>query len=204
MLWLSSPEDRAATLPAGWLIATGERPRDLPERSRLRRGIGSLILARQLGLAEADVAIGHDAAGKPLLESLAGSGLHLSLATRAGLVAVALARHPVGIDVERVEDGQAPPLPLLHPRERAALLALPSPDRALAFARLWAAKEAYVKALGRGFRRAPESFCVVVEAGDGFTVEDPERPGLACGFGIVMKNGGHETMAAAMIVLERG
>lgn len=203
MLWLSAPGTTAPALPATWLIATGQRPAALPERSALRRALAREVLARQLGLPAASVAIAHEPAGRPRLAAPQDSGLHLSLATRAGLVAVALARRPVGVDVERVDAAAELPLQALHPGERRMLLGLAPPARPLAFARLWSAKEAYVKALGTGFAHAPDSFQVRLVGPDGFEVDDPQRSGLAAGHSRITENGGQETLAAAAIVLDR-
>ena len=82
------------------------------------------------------------------------------------------------------------------------LRALHEGERALAFARLWAAKEAYVKALGTGFARAPESFAVTLLSPDRFAVTDPQRAGVIEGASRTMKNGGQEILAAAMVVLD--
>lgn len=202
MNWLTSPDTTAAMLPAAWLVATGARPGNLIERSRLRRDMAQRIIARQLGLAADAVAIGHDAKGRPLLERPGGTKLHLSLATRSGLVAVALAEQPVGIDVERVAPTEAPPLATLHPAEAAALLELPESVRPLAFARLWCAKEAYVKALGTGFVRAPESFAVTFPTPERFEVADALFDSRAEGSSRTIENGGQEILAAAMIVLD--
>lgn len=202
MIWLTSPEMTAATLPAAWLIATEARPGNLTERSRLRRETARELIARQLGLPLAAIAIGHDGKGRPVLTGRHGEGLHLSLATRSGLVAVALARRPVGVDVERVDGVAAPPLEVLHPEEAAMLRGLPKESRPLAFARLWAAKEAYVKALGTGFLRAPESFAVTLSAEDRFAVVDPVNPGAAEGTGRTIENGGQEILAAALVVFD--
>lgn len=201
MIWLSSPEDIAARLPAVWLIATPERPATLPERSALRRGMAARILALQLGLPLEAIAIGHDARGRPLVEHPRGSGLHLSLATRAGLVAVALAHQPVGVDVEAVDPGAAPPMDVLHPEEAAWLLARPPEHRALAFAQLWSAKEAYVKALGTGFARAPESFAVSISPDGRVTVRDGAETATASGVSRTTENGGQEILAAAIVVI---
>lgn len=203
MLWLSASDATAATLPAAWLIATDQRPAMLPERSALRRALARQILARQLGLPAEAVTIGHEASGRPVVATPLDVGLHLSLATRAGVVAVALARHPVGIDVERVEPAAELPLEALHPDERQMLLELAPSARPFAFAQLWSAKEAYVKALGTGFVRAPESFRIRLIGGDGFEVDDPEQGLVAAGHSRLTKNGGHETMAAAVIVPDR-
>ncbi|CAN7550558.1 4'-phosphopantetheinyl transferase family protein [Bosea sp. LjRoot237] len=202
MLWLSSADDTAPALPAVWLIATQAQPANLPERSALRRSLALKVLARQFGLAEDAVEIGHEPAGRPLIVAPHGTGLHLSLATRAGLVAIALAHRPVGVDVEQVALASQPPLAMLHPDERRWLESLPAPARPLAFAQLWSAKEAYVKALGTGFARAPESFVVQLDGAERFTVSDEQDGRHASGFIQLTKNGGHETMAAAFITLD--
>jgi 4'-phosphopantetheinyl transferase len=201
MLWLSSADDTAPALPAVWLIATQAQPANLPERSELRRSLARKLLARQFGLAEDAVEIGHEPAGRPLILRPRGSGLHLSLATRSGLVAIALAHRPVGIDVERVALASELPLAVLHPDEQRWLASLPTSARPLAFAQLWSAKEAYVKALGAGFMRAPESFSVQLDGTERFVVSD-EQTGRAGGIVRLTKNGGHETMAAAFITLD--
>lgn len=202
MIWLDSPELTAAALPAAWLVAASQRPGNLVERSRLRREMARRIIALQLALPADEVAIGHDANGRPLLAKPADRALHLSLATRAGVVAVALAERPVGIDVERVDAAATPPFAALHPAEHAMLLGLPEAARTLAFARLWAAKEAYVKALGTGFARPPESFAVRFLPPDRFEVSDPLRGTGAEGAIRAIENGGQEILAAAMVMLD--
>lgn len=202
MLWLETADNAAPALPAVWLIQTGASPGALAERSALRRDTAQRVLARQLDCAERDVVIAHDPAGRPLLTLPGQAGLKLSLATRAGVVAVALAHRPIGVDVERIEAQGTLPFDVLHPKERALLDATASSRRPLAFACLWAAKEAYVKALGTGFRRAPESFAVTLDAKDIFRVLDPSCPADAVGHLRLMKNGGQDALAAAAIVLD--
>lgn len=203
MLWLSCVDETAPALPAAWLIATDARPANLPERSELRRSLARRVLARRFGLAEDAVEIGHEPAGRPLILRPYGCDLHLSLATRAGLVAIALAHRPVGVDVERVALASEQPLAVLHPGERRWLEGLPAPARPLAFARLWSAKEAYVKALGTGFARGPESFSVQIDGAERFAVNDEQTGRRADGILRLTKNGGHETMAAAFVTLDR-
>ena len=80
----------------------------------------------------------------------------------------------MGVDVERVRP-RPRALDLarsrLHPREAEALSAVPAgPDRDVAFARLWTAKEAVLKARGTGLAGGLDGFAVLdgaVEAGDG-------------------------------------
>jgi len=202
MLWLSRVDEIAPALPAAWLIATGAQPANLQERSALRRSLARKILAHQLGLTEATVEIGHEPAGRPLITAPHGCGLHVSLATRSGLVAIALAHRRVGVDVEQIAAASESPLAVLHPDERRWLEGLPVPARPSGFARLWSAKEAYVKALGTGFTRAPESFAVRLDEGERFTVIDAQRGGHSSGFARLIENGGHESMAAAVVLLD--
>lgn len=80
------------------------------------------------------------------------SGVELSLAHADDVAVVAVAGARVGVDVEHAElpadelNGMA--TFTLSARERAAWLV--APDRALAFQRSWARKEAVLKLLGRG------------------------------------------------------
>ncbi len=201
MIWLTSPEATAPRLPAAWLIRVAARPANLPERSALRRETARRTLAGQFGLTPELVAIEHDPRGRPFLAHPAGTGLHISLATRAGIVAVALAQRPIGIDVEGIDAVSEPPLTVLHREEREALQALRPAARPLAFAQIWSAKEAYVKALGTGLSRAPDSFAVTLLSADSFAVLDPARPGRASGVSRTIENGGQETLAAAVVVL---
>lgn len=201
MIWLTSPDATAPAFPAAWLIASGAQPSTLSERSELRRETARRLLARQLGLRPDAVRLDHDERGRPFIAQPAGTGLHLSLATRGGLVAVALAHEPVGIDVERIDLAAEPPLAMLHAQEREALLVQPEPARPLGFARLWSAKEAYVKALGTGFVRAPESFAVRLLSTVLFEIHDPERAGIVTGTSRIIESGGQETLAAAIVVL---
>jgi 4'-phosphopantetheinyl transferase len=201
MLWLTSPTMTAARLPAAWLIATDARPADLAERSALRRGLAREVLARQFGLPVARVIIEHDPRGRPLLGIPGMAARHISLATRAGQVAIALAERPVGVDVEVVSVQAEPPVAVLHPAEQAFLASLREVERATAFAKIWSAKEAYVKALGLGFLRPPESFAVTLQGDGGISVTDPQRDGRIHGHVSTMKNGGQDILAAAIVML---
>jgi len=200
MHWSEDARATAPALPAIWLVRTGVDPRNLTARSTLRRDTARRIVAHQLGCGENEIVIDHDPAGRPLLARP--GALHLSLATRAGVVAVGLARHSIGVDVERIDPEAAPPLDLLHPDERRFLEAAALTARPLAFARLWAAKEAYVKALGTGFARPPESFCVSLLSETRFDVLDPSRGTEAQGELRLKKSGGQDVLAAAAIVLD--
>ena len=89
--------------------------------------------------------------GRPAL-AVPRAGVHFSLSRRSGLVLVGLAAKLVGVDVEMHSSGAAfsEVAPLLHPYERSELESLPVGQRDREFSRLWARKEAWLKARGTG------------------------------------------------------
>ncbi len=80
--------------------------------------------------------------------------LYASLSGRGAWTAVALAEHSVGVDVELYPPERDPPFDLLQPLEQDAILADSEPRRL--FLRFWTAREAYLKAQGRGLDVMPE------------------------------------------------
>ncbi|MEU5909773.1 4'-phosphopantetheinyl transferase superfamily protein [Micromonospora sp. NPDC047527] len=121
-----------------------------PAGGLLRRAGAAL-----LGGAESEVVLTHDTGGQPLVRVDGRATLPVSVSRTAGIVVVAArVAGPVGVDVERVR-----PLPALAlarrwfpPAELAWLAGRPEAERAVDFLRLWTAKEAVGKALGRGLR----------------------------------------------------
>ncbi|WP_309140419.1 4'-phosphopantetheinyl transferase superfamily protein [Streptomyces sp. PKU-EA00015] len=114
------------------------------------------LLGQRLGQAPQDVSIVREpcahcggAHGRPYVP---GRAVHFSLSHTSGMVMIALASVPVGIDVEIMPSaGTAEDVATqLHPHERAELAALPAGDRTTAFARCWTRKEAMLKAMGVG------------------------------------------------------
>lgn len=94
--------------------------------------------------------------GRPVLAPAHG-GTYFSLTHTRGLVLVALAASPVGVDAEAMPSAETAEAcrSALHPAERAELAALPEAERTGAFGRLWTRKEAYLKGLGTGLNRSP-------------------------------------------------
>ncbi|MCG5438194.1 4'-phosphopantetheinyl transferase family protein [Micromonospora foliorum] len=130
---------------------TGGQPD--PAAVLLRRA-GALLLGR----ADSELVLTHDREGRPVVgvdETTGSVELAVSVSRTAGLVVVAARRAgAVGVDVERVR-----PLPALAlarrwfpPAELAWLGDRPEAGRTVDFLRLWTAKEAVGKALGRGLR----------------------------------------------------
>ncbi|MFJ9641013.1 4'-phosphopantetheinyl transferase family protein [Streptomyces sp. NPDC101178] len=98
--------------------------------------------------------------GRPAVVQAEGAPpLHFSLAHSRGLVAVAIAARPVGVDVERLPSPETVGAcaRALHPGEQAELAAAAPDERRAHFGRLWTRKEAYLKALGTGLSRHPRT-----------------------------------------------
>ncbi len=164
-----APEERArAAAPGARRWAVG--------RSALRR-----ILAGYLGGEPADIAFERGPHGKP---AVAG-GLEFSFSASGRIALVAVSRAgPVGVDVERIRPGRAVARiarSRFAPAERAALGSHEHAERAAAFHRCWAAKEAYAKGLGRGLALGLDRFSVAGVVGGGppgrCAVEHPGRAG---------------------------
>ncbi len=92
--------------------------------------------------------------GRPVLSA---SGVHFSLSHSGGLVLVALAPAPVGVDVEELATVKVmlSAQSALHRAEADELARLPAYGRPAAFTRAWVRKEAYLKGLGTGLVRNP-------------------------------------------------
>jgi 4'-phosphopantetheinyl transferase len=149
------------------------------DRERFLAGcvLAKAALARCSGLRPADVRFDRTCAqcgephGKPSFtggsftgSAVGGGPLEHSVAHSGDLVAVAVAGHPVGVDVEQLDerphplggDGNPDALArlVLSSTEQSALSAIPPPGRPRAFLVAWTRKEAVTKATGDGLRAA--------------------------------------------------
>ncbi|MGW5852316.1 4'-phosphopantetheinyl transferase family protein [Streptomyces sp. NPDC055254] len=143
--------DAAEQERAARLVRPGDRHRYIASHVGLRVLLGNhLGLApERVGLVREECHCGRGAHGRP---AVAGGGVHFSLSHSGDLAYVALAGVPVGVDVERLPSAGsvADVLTSLHPAEADELSALPEADLPAAFARVWARKEACLKASGTG------------------------------------------------------
>ncbi|MBV9076985.1 MAG: 4'-phosphopantetheinyl transferase superfamily protein, partial [Methylobacteriaceae bacterium] len=137
-----------------------------------RRKLLLRAAAEVLGCPEAEVAIEHSPGLAPRLAAPLATRLGLSCASRGVLAAAAAGSGRVGVDVELVEPAREPPWNVLHAAERAALDPLPPAERARLFARIWSAKEAYLKALGTGLARELSSFAALSEQNGALQIFD--------------------------------
>jgi 4'-phosphopantetheinyl transferase len=92
--------------------------------------------------------------GKPILAGAEGEWLRFNVSHSAGLALVAVANgREVGVDVEAAREGrrfEGIAQRYFDPTEAAAIGGLEGPERDAAFYRLWARKEAYLKATAEG------------------------------------------------------
>jgi 4'-phosphopantetheinyl transferase len=153
------------------------RPEDR-ERFLVGCALAKAALARYTGRSPADVRFDRTCAacggphGKPVI---AGGGPGHSVAHSGDLIAVAVARAPVGVDVEQAEgrphllggDGDPEALArlVLSGPEQAALASVPADGRARAFLVAWTRKEAVTKATGDGMRATFSEVVVAADAG---------------------------------------
>lgn len=125
------------------------------------------ILAAALDVAPASISYSTAAAGKPFIAQPAANGLEFNLSDSGDIALIAVSRcGPVGVDVEECRpkpDLLALAEGFFAEEERAALRALPSAEQAAAFYRIWARKEAFIKAIGLGLGFGLQRCAVSIE-----------------------------------------
>jgi len=177
------PEEwREAALPCvtDSEVSNAQRLRQPLDATRhlVGRALVRTLLARELDTATLRTEFATNPWGKPALPDY---GIEFNLAHSGGAIWAAFCRGvPVGIDVEEEND----PADLhaltsiLHPAERAELLALPMQEAHAAFLRCWARKEAVVKALGEGLSKPLSGFRVhTADCSGNWLIEAPAIPG---------------------------
>lgn len=138
---------------------TREEPRRrfIVARSQLRKLLGDL-----LGIAPAEVAFRYGPAGKPALTN--DPSVHFNLAHSADVAVCVIAKHPVGVDLERRRPMKnAPGLAerWFHPEEQRRIATAVDPLDS--FFQTWTRKEAVLKLVGVG---VGESLPRVLTPGD--------------------------------------
>jgi 4'-phosphopantetheinyl transferase len=159
---LLPPEEWPSLLSEAELVWS-QRRRSVEERLAFIAGRALLrqVLAQALGCEARAVALVEED-DRPRLSD-PGIGLHVSQAQGGSLVACALGRRPVGIDIQA--PSVAPFDPALaaktcSPPEQWVLSQLPAEERALAWRRIWVRKAAVDQAMSPGLRLAPSSLTV--------------------------------------------
>lgn len=156
----------ATAMPAlAAFLAPGERAAfgryaspEARDRAILSRAVLRLVLARHVGLPPETLDIAAAEGGKPFLrnDDAAGGRLAFNLSHTRDLILCAVARAPVGVDIEgiaSIPDLAAFSRVVLGETERAAFAALPAERRLDHVCRIWVCKEALAKKSGEGIRR---------------------------------------------------
>jgi len=112
------------------------------------------ILTAMLGINHRSLAFAYGESGKPQIAAPAAArSLHFNLAHSDSIAVYAIAKHELGVDVERIRpmvDAEQIASRFFSRREKDCLLALPEEQRREAFFNCWTRKEAYLKAIGSG------------------------------------------------------
>jgi medium-chain acyl-[acyl-carrier-protein] hydrolase len=134
------------------------------------RGILRALLARYLRCDPAALQFHYNPQGKPSLASGVTDPLRFNVSHSHGVAVYGITRgREIGIDVEQVRGEVAVDQlaeRFFSPREVAALRALPASERRDAFFRIWARKEAYLKATGLGLSLPLDCFDVSLVPGE--------------------------------------
>lgn len=133
------------------------------KRAAMSRYMRRVVLAKYSSGDPRDLQFTRGAEGKP---ALAGGGLEFNISHSGRRVAMAVAHAPVGVDLEgprTVSDARQLASRFFAAEERDALEN--AADLHQAFFTIWTAKEAVIKAIGRGLAQALDSFVVRPEVG---------------------------------------
>jgi 4'-phosphopantetheinyl transferase len=129
-------------------------------RFTVARGMLRQLLGNYLEVAPEELKFCYGPLGKPQLKGAKVLNFNLAHAGERAAYAVSAAI-PVGVDIENVSrniDFERVARRFFTPNEFAALIMLPNIRRRRAFFRLWTAKEAVIKATGKGLAQSLDEF----------------------------------------------
>lgn len=142
------------------------------EVDRLRfvmaRGLLRMLLARYTARLPAAIEFSYNDFGKPRMHPPGEPELHFNVSHSGNLALFAVARVPVGVDVEQIRPDFATEEiaeRFFAAEEVAALRGLPKDLQPRAFFHCWTRKEAYIKACGQGLSMPLRDFAVSLRPG---------------------------------------
>ncbi len=156
-----SPEEKTR---ANRLHFPHHRQRFITSHFILRR-----LLSAYLNVAPSDVFLQLNPHGKPMITDPNPSQLEFNMAHSQDVALYAFRhRHPIGIDLEKIQEAAKPDVlkRFFSASEQQAWHALPHDQQIMAFYRLWARKEAVIKALGKGLSYPLQDFSVAIDDRD--------------------------------------
>ena len=134
------------------------RMRFIAARSILRQ-----ILGLYLGVAPQEITFSYAEHNKPYLLKPAKTGLQFNLAHSYDMAVYAFTlTQLIGVDIEKIKDYYEPAVAkrFFSRQENTELMSLPPDEQTAGFYRIWARKEAIVKAVGKGLSIPLSSFSV--------------------------------------------
>ena len=149
---------------------------------RLRILTSGFLLWSVLGEAE----IKKGLFGKPYISG----GPEFNLSHSGDYVILATSDRPVGVDIEASRERQFEKLArkVFHPDEQQQLS--DANDKSFVFYAIWTCKEAYIKAVGKGFSINPKSFCIDVTCSGAHIKDDGVynlfRPNVTDGYSVAV------------------
>lgn len=156
---------------AGRLISPLHQRRFIAAHAALRQ-----ILSNYLNLAPHIISFRFNEYDKPALANTSAQHLHFNLSHSENLAVIAVTQPgEIGIDIEKITTDAKLDVAerFFSGAEIAALNALPSEKQAAGFYRLWARKEAIIKANGKGLHQPLSSFSVsIMDIIELLTVDD--------------------------------
>ena len=138
--------------------ATNDRLYFLARRALTRSLVGVLA-----SIPGENVRVIYDDDGAPQVDFP--DGFFVSLSGHGPYAMIAVANRRCGVDFEPLQDDLVPVPDVLHPQEQVWLEQFSGAERSHNFLRIWTAKEAYLKALGRGFLDDPREVCISISSG---------------------------------------
>lgn len=152
------------------------------DRFALGHGVMRHLLGRYQGLPPGAIEFTRTVGGKPQLAAGAGAApLHFNLTHSADRAVLAIARQPVGVDLEHARprlDALGMAARYFFGAEHEAIRTAEASERGVVFLRYWVAKEAVLKAQGVGLAFPLDAFEVTFQA-DGASArvasQDPSR-----------------------------
>jgi 4'-phosphopantetheinyl transferase len=162
-IWHDGPLDALVwdgQSPIAWSIAeSGPYAASLQGDGRaIRHGLAAALIRKLAGDSD-DVRLTRSPAGAPIVS--APGGWYLSLSSRGAHALIGVARAPIAVDREVIDD-HAPLWDMLTPIEAASLRRLPAPAQPPAWLRRWTIKEAHAKLIREPRRVRPEAIETIV------------------------------------------
>ncbi|MFC0212046.1 4'-phosphopantetheinyl transferase family protein [Paenibacillus chartarius] len=165
LLEAASPEKKAK--------AAAFRCRDDAWRTLVGEALARTAVGERLGIAPNRIEFGSSAYGKPYV--VGAPELHFNVSHSGSWVVCAVARQPVGVDVERMQPVDLSVAHRFFSRQEQRDLADKLPhEQEEYFYDLWTLKESYIKCHGHGLSLRLDSFTVRVEPGGQVTAWMPQ------------------------------